>query len=101
MLASLSMESLAGSGYRAGGYTCDGGLAAVWHPCHTRESRKPVVPETLGFKGSETAGRHGHVSIKAFQKTLVRYNGGARWKRLRVRYSVIIILVHGRQRAKQ
>ena len=40
-------------------------LAAVWHPCHTRDTRKPVrniAPETLGFEGSETAGRHGHVN---------------------------------------
>ena len=40
-------------------------LAAVWHPCHTRDIRKPVgniVPETLGFEGSETTGHYGHVN---------------------------------------
>ena len=40
-------------------------LTAVWYPCHTRDRKKPVrnlVPETLGFEGSETAGRHGHVN---------------------------------------
>jgi len=53
-----------------------------WQPClepacHTRHTRKLVrniVPETLGFEGSETAGRHGHVN-QAFQKIWVRRNG--------------------------
>lgn len=66
MLLLLSMESLAGSGYRAGG---NRGRWCAWRPfgipvTHgTQGSRlRNIVPETLGFEGSETAGRHGHVN---------------------------------------
>jgi hypothetical protein len=60
------MESLAGSGYRAVTETVV--TVVAWPPLATlSHTVRNIVPETLGFEGSETTGRHGHVN-QAFQK---------------------------------
>ena len=99
MLLSLSMESLAGSGYRA--VTEDDGapggrLASLSHTGHKKAGFETSYQRHWGSKGLRPQSVMA-MSISCFQKIWVRHNGCARWQRVRDRYSVVITLVHGRR----